>query len=75
MPYFVFRVTPEKSLALLQVYTRFTEAKDYCRTERRKQAAGDRDQVRMVFAQSEKEARRLLTEKRQPSSPIEEWEA
>lgn len=75
MPYFVFRIGPEKTLTLLQVYAKFQEARDYCRAQRRAQAAGDPSQIRMVFAATEKEGRRLLTEKRQPSSPLEEWEA
>jgi hypothetical protein len=29
----------------------------------------------MAFGESEKDARRLLTEKRKPSTPLEEWEA
>jgi hypothetical protein len=31
--------------------------------------------IRMAFGESEKNARRLLTEKRKPSTPLEEWEA
>jgi hypothetical protein len=75
MPYFVFRIGPEKDLTLLQVYAKFQEAKAFCREQRRAQPPGDTTQIRMVFAATEKEGRRLLTEKRQPSSPIEEWEA
>jgi hypothetical protein len=29
----------------------------------------------MAFGANEKEAKRLLSDKRQPSSPLEEWES
>jgi hypothetical protein len=31
--------------------------------------------IRMAFAETEVKAKHLLAEKRQPSSPLEEWEA
>lgn len=76
MPYYVFRVSADKkSLSLINAFDRFVEAKDACRALRRGQAPGAADLVRMTFAADEKDARRLLAEPRQPSSPLEEWEA
>jgi hypothetical protein len=76
MPYYVFRLTADKkNLTLLETCSRFAEAKDACRTLRKNQGPNDTDLIRMAFAASEKEAKRLLTDPRKESSPIEEWEA
>jgi len=75
MPYFVYRISAERKLALVNVYDKFQEAKDVCRKMRADMPADSVEQVRMAFAQSEKEAKRLLSDKREPSSPLEEWEA
>jgi hypothetical protein len=42
---------------------------------RAEESPSDPGAIRMAFAASEAEARRLLSEKRNPSSPLEEWEA
>jgi hypothetical protein len=75
MPYFVFRISEDRQLTLLKVFEKFKEAKDLCRQLRQAQAADDKDLVRMTFAKDEQEARRLLSDRRAPSSPLEEWEA
>jgi hypothetical protein len=46
-----------------------------CRDLRIKQGPNDTDLIRMAFAQNEKDAKRLLSEPRKESSPLEEWEA
>lgn len=75
MPYFVFRISAERQLALINTYEKFPEAMKVCRELRKNQAPGATDAIRMTFAKSEPEAKRLLSERRQPSSPLEEWEA
>lgn len=75
MPYFVYRISAERKLSLVKVYDKFQEAKDVCRKMRAEMPANSIEQVRMTFAKTEKEAKRLLSEKREPSSPLEEWEA
>jgi len=76
MPYYVFRLSADrKNLTLLETYVKFAEAKNACRELRKQQKPDDTDLIRMAFAASEKEAKRLLTEPRKESSPIEEWEA
>ena len=42
---------------------------------RQAQTADDKDMIRMTFAKDEQEARRLLSDRRAPSTPLEEWEA
>ncbi|MFP5348371.1 MAG: hypothetical protein ACLGHO_00815 [Gammaproteobacteria bacterium] len=75
MPYFVFRIAADKTLTLLHVFDKYKDAKETCRTLRMAQPADGADQVRMAFAASERDAKRLLADRRQPSSPLEEWEA
>jgi len=38
-------------------------------------APGSNERIRMAFAKTENEARRLLLDRRSPASPLEEWEA
>lgn len=76
MPYYVFRLTADKkNLTLLNTCATFAEAKGVCRTLRQQQGTTDTDLIRMAFADSEKSAKRLLTEPRKESTPLEEWEA
>jgi hypothetical protein len=75
MPYFVFRISAERQLTLINTYEKFPEAMKVCRELRKSQTPGATDTIRMTFAKSEPEAKRLLSERRQPSSPLEEWEA
>lgn len=76
MPYYVFRISADKkNLTLVDTRARFAEAKDVCRDLRMKQGQNDTGLIRMAFANSEKDAKRLLTEPRKESTPLEEWEA
>ena len=75
MPYYVFRISSEKQFTPAGSFEKYPEAKEACRRLRAEGSPDDPNAVRMIFAQSEHEARRLLSEKRQPSSPLEEWEA
>ena len=75
MPYFVFKILPDKQFALVKSCTQYKEAKDLCRELRQAEFPDNPNAVRMAFAEDEPKARRLLAEKRLPSSPLEEWEA
>jgi len=76
MPYYVFRVSTDRSsLELLDSFAKFQEAKNLCYERRKAESPDDPSRIRMAFAKSEYEAKRLLSEKREPSSPLEEWEA
>ncbi len=74
MPYFVFRIATDKTMTLVNSFVKFGEAKVLCSTLRQAQAAGATDRFRMVFAANDHDAKRMLAEKRQISSPLEEWE-
>lgn len=75
MPYYVFKITPERELIAIASFASYREAKQSCQELRRAQASSDTSRVRMTFAETERDAKRLLAEKRTPSSPLEEWEA
>jgi hypothetical protein len=75
MPYFVFRIAADKSLTPVGSYEKYQEAKDVCVRLRKEESPGNPNAVRMAHANSEVEAKRLLTDRRQPASPLEEWEA
>ena len=76
MPYYVFRLSADrKTLTLLNACAKYAEAKDMCRDLRIKQGPNETGLIRMAFAQNEKDAKRLLSEPRKESSPLEEWEA
>lgn len=75
MPYFVFRISADMAMTPVTSFTSFREAKELCRSLRKERRPGDTDQIRMAFAATEQDAKRLLAEKRKISSPLEEWEA
>jgi len=75
MPYFVFRITPDNQFKLVGAFEKYPEAKQLCRSMRAELGAGSVERIRMGFAKTENEARRLLSERRRPASPLEEWEA
>ena len=75
MPYFVFRISANRELKLVKTLEKYKEAKDLCRELRLSESPDNPNAVRMAFAETEVKAKHLLAEKRQPSSPLEEWEA
>jgi len=75
MPYFVFRISADKQFQLVKSCVQYKEAKDLCRELRIAESPDNPNAVRMAFAETENKAKLLLSEKRQPSSPLEEWEA
>jgi hypothetical protein len=75
MPYFVYRKTPDNQVEILAVHDKYKEAKQAVTELRvKREAAGDDDILRMVFAKDKREAKRLISVKRELSSPVEEWE-
>jgi hypothetical protein len=64
MPYFVFSISPDRKLTLLETFTKFKDAKDYARSLRAQQKTEDRNIVRMIFAEDAKKAQLLLTDLR-----------
>jgi hypothetical protein len=75
MPYFVFRITAQKEFSFVASFDKYPEARATCRRLRAEESTTNPGGIRMAFGATETEARRLLAEKRQPSSPLEEWEA
>jgi hypothetical protein len=75
MPYYVFRLSPDQQPELIDSYAKFQEAMKAARELRKTEGPGATKTVRMAFGENEKDARRLLAEKRKPSTPLEEWEA
>jgi hypothetical protein len=75
MPYFVFKISADRQLTLVKSCDKYQEAKDLCRELRIAGSPDNPNAVRMAFAEDEAKAKRLLMDKRQPSSPLEEWEA
>jgi len=75
MPYFVFRISADRQHSLVGTYDTYPEAKAICRELRAQESPNDPNAIRMAFGKTEYEAKRLLAERRTPSSPLEEWEA
>jgi L-lysine 2,3-aminomutase len=75
MPYYVFRLSSDKPPELVDSFVKFQEAMNVCRELRARAGPGSTKTIRMAFGANEKEAKRLLSDKRQPSSPLEEWES
>ena len=72
MPYFIFRMSPEKHLDLLNAFDDFREAKRFAREQRMvlrapaSEGEMTSDTVKMCHAFNEAQARVLLTSEREP---------
>jgi hypothetical protein len=60
MPYFVYRITPQRKLTHIDTCTRYQDARALVRRLRQDEASGD-DDIRMIFAKQQGEAERLLS--------------
>ena len=59
MPYFVYRIQDKpRKLDHLETFSSYKEAKSYVREQR--QAGGEIENVRMIFARNDSEAEKLL---------------
>jgi len=68
MPYFLYRISPERKLTLIQTFEKFQEAKGLARQLRAEQPPGNSDTIRMIFAETQKKAQLLLTDPRNPKT-------
>lgn len=64
MPYFVYRISPERKLTLINTFDKFKDAKDLARSLRAQQAPGTNEVIRMIFAENPKKAQLLLSDVR-----------
>jgi hypothetical protein len=68
MPYFLYRISPERKLTLIETFEKFQEAKTEARRLRAAQPPGDPIVIRMIFAENPKKAQLLLTDLRNPKT-------
>jgi len=68
MPYFLYRITPERKLHLINTFEKFKEAKTIARQMRAEQPTGSNETIRMIFAEDAKKAQLLLTDLRNPKT-------
>lgn len=65
MPYFVYRVSPQRFLKYLEHFDAYKEAREYARGLRAQQDASDLDTIKLIFAKEQAEAEALLKTKRE----------
>jgi hypothetical protein len=68
MPYFLYRISPERKLTLIETFEKFQDAKTQARQLRAAQPADNGDTIRMIFAETSKKAQLLLTDLRNPKT-------
>lgn len=66
MPYFVYKVYNNRTLEPVDAHEKYRDAKVRARALRAEIGAESDYTYRMIFARSETEAERLLTQKREP---------
>ena len=64
MPYFVYRITPPRTLTYLDTKDNYREAKQLVRELRGQQPAEQLETIRMIFAKTQGEAEKLLSQPR-----------
>ncbi|MGD2081491.1 MAG: hypothetical protein PVF91_00900 [Chromatiales bacterium] len=60
MPYFVYRITPPRTLEHIDTLASFKEARNLTRAHRAELEPGGETSVRMIFAKDQIEAEKLL---------------
>ncbi|PLY13498.1 MAG: hypothetical protein C0631_13895 [Sedimenticola sp.] len=60
MPYFIYNIDPKKQLTYLDNNPNYREAREQARGLRAAQAEDDKGTIKIVFAQNQNEAERLL---------------
>ncbi len=66
MPYFVYELSPPRSLKRLECFQNYREARAAARALRQALPADSGRSVRVIFAADEAQAEALLREKREP---------
>jgi hypothetical protein len=75
MPYFVYRKTPDGDVEFINEHANYRDAKSEVTDLRVNRSAEEEEHIlRLIFAKDRREAKRLLTTKREISSPLQEWE-
>jgi len=72
MPYFVFKTYPNRTLDLVDNFDKYQDAKKLTRELRKELQEDDAHNFRLVHANNDKEAERLLITKREPRPAGEE---
>ena len=72
MPYFVYEIAPPKQLTVIDSFENYRDAKTHARSLRAAMKPGDDKIIKLIFAKSSEEARRLLMEVREPRPMGEE---
>lgn len=68
MPYFLYRISPDRRLTLIETFDKYPDAKSTARRLRAEQSADDHHKIRMIFAENPKKAQLLLTDLRNPKT-------
>ncbi len=69
MPYFIYKISPDKKLGLVESFDGYQEAKQLATSMRSAQHPNDNYTIKIIFAKDSLEAEQLLTtqRERQPS--------
>lgn len=65
MPYFIYRVSPQRFLKYLKEYPEYREAREHARGLRAQKSNDDLDTIKIIFAKDQAEAEALLKAKRE----------
>lgn len=69
MPYFIYRISPQRILTYISEYAHYRQARDTARQMRQEQIRDNLDTIKIIFAKDRSEAELLLKipRERQPS--------
>jgi len=68
MPYFLYRITTDRKLHLIDTFEKFQDAKARARQMRADSGPDSPDTIRMIFAETAKKAQLLLSDPRNPKT-------
>ena len=65
MPYFLYKIMPEKRFELIERFDVYREARDEARARRSQMSAEDQYTIKVMFAKDQEQAERLMSEERE----------
>jgi len=68
MPYFLYRISGDRKLQLIDTFEKFQDAKARARQMRADAPPENSETIRMIFAETAKKAQLLLTDPRNPKT-------
>ena len=73
MPYFLFKMFPNRNVEVIENHEKYRDARDSARAKRKQLTVSDNYQVKIIFAANEQAGVKLLTTEREAEPWGDDW--